>query len=367
VVGAGIIGLTTAFMLAERGHRVAVLDRDAPGCGASRAANGAITPYSDHGLSATVLELAEESLSRFPAHVARLKEVSNRLVDYDDTGVLQLALGDELDDLVRICEEMTAKGWPVRWLMPAELLELEPAVAREARGAIHYMHEARIDIDQLMRATAESVATLGCTISFPSQVVSVERGSGQQVEVSTTAGTASYDGVLVATGGGASSIEGLPDLKVGRVRGEIIEAVGAPYMLSHCLYRGDSFITPRRDGRLLLGTNYAWYSPDMDMCRETISVGGARRTLNAGAAILPALDSCEVRRVWKGWRPVTPDDLPVLGPASDANVVVADGFGGLGFTLSLAAARVVTDMLCGEGGRRYGDLAPLRVGLGNVE
>src|SRR5436305_8541767 len=76
VVGGGLIGLSAAWRLAQRGRRVAVVD-PAPASAASRAAAGMLAPVSEvrYG-EERLLALATESLDRYPAFVSELERVS---------------------------------------------------------------------------------------------------------------------------------------------------------------------------------------------------------------------------------------------------------------------------------------------------
>jgi glycine oxidase len=345
VVGAGIIGLTTAFELMMRGHDVVVYDREAPGAGTSIAANGAITPYSDETIPPTVVQLAEQSLRLYPSHVARLRDLSHTHVAYDEKGVLQVVLeSDDHDRASKHFGRMTSAGWPVKWLSSQEALNLERNLTPGASAAIHYISESRIDTAQIIEATIVSLRQLGCTFSYPTRVVRVSP-SRSYTRVETTAGSSTYDGAVIATGGNLQDIEHMPKIKIERIRGEIVEAIGPPGLIDACLYRGDAFITPRRDGRLLLGTSYVKHTHGMDTNRATVSIRGMRKTIEAAFTILPALDSCEVRRVWKGWRPTPIDGIPIIGRYEASNIVISDGYGGLGYTLALAAAKLATNLV----------------------
>ncbi len=73
VIGAGLIGLATAFELAERGATVRVYDRAEPGRAASWAGAGMLTPYAETLHDETLLELCATSLREYPAFVKRVE------------------------------------------------------------------------------------------------------------------------------------------------------------------------------------------------------------------------------------------------------------------------------------------------------
>jgi len=62
------------------------------------------------------------------------------------------------------------------------------------------------------------------------------------------------------------------------------------------------------------------------------------------------LQKCSSIRVWTGFRPATPDKLPLIGPSpEDSNVYLATGHEGLGITTSLGTAKLITAQLMGAG------------------
>jgi len=346
VVGAGIIGLTIALEAAVRGAEVVVVERHRPASGATAAANGALTPYSDHTATDFLSSLALESVKGYPAHLERLRTMTHLPVDVDNTGVLEVFLSPDEISVGRTSHAgMRAKNWPVSWLEPREALELEPALNTKVLGGLLYEVESAIDVAQLVRATLRALEMAGVTISFPTTVTSVMPIDSGGVAVTTTTGTFHCDRVVLCTGAESCPVAEMPRLLLRRVRGELLEAGGPPGLLRRCLYRGAGFITPRRDGRLLLGTSYEDHIPGMDENEATVSVSGAHQTLNATLEIVPALASCELRSFWKSWRPTTSDGLPVIGPYGSCDTLLAMGFGGLGFTLAVAAADLTVRML----------------------
>lgn len=365
VIGAGIIGLTTALELAIRGANVVVLDQVGPGTGASGAANGALTPHSDHSVPQTVSSWALESARRYPDHVRKLTALTGLRIDHDPGGVVEVFLNtDELEVGRRLFDSMKSHGWKVFWLTRAEVLSIEPAVNRRVVGGLLYCEESAIDVNQLMSATIRAGEILGVTGSWPVAVQGVAPTDSGMVNITTNVGTMECDAVVIASGSGPCAVHGMPTIRIRRIRGEILEASGPPGLIRHCLYRGDGFITPRRDGRLLLGTSYEEHYAGMDEDTSTVSIGGAIQTLVATTEVLPALRRCELRRSWKSWRPASPDGLPIVGSYGAPNIVLALGFGGLGFTLALTAAEAAaTIALSGNVAPQLGEFSPLRPGI----
>ena len=75
---------------------------------------------------------------------------------------------------------------------------------------------------------------------------------------------------------------------------------------------------------------------------------------------LPEMDDIEEVEVWYGWRPLTPDTLPIIGPSPRwQNLIVATGHGMLGMSLGPVTGKLVADMVAGNANQDY--LSALRV------
>lgn len=361
VVGGGIVGLSIGFELLNRGHGVRILDSKWPGSGASSAANGALTPYSDDSVSQAVVTLAEESVDQYPDRLERIRSVSGLPLDQDACGVLEVFRPAEVSHGRSRFEAMLGKGWPVEWLDRDQVSDLEPNVARDLDGGLFYKSESRIDVDQYLAAIISAVRLSGGVLASPVSVYSVERVRSGMIRVRSDLGEVDFDHVIVACGSGKCRIVGGPTVPIQRVKGEIVEVLCPPDLLSRPLYRGDSFITPRRDGRMLLGTNYEPHQEGMSESRTSASAQAVLRHLQSAIEILPGIGLGEVSRTWKGWRPATLDGCPALGASGVEGVHVALGFGGLGFTTAARVSQLIADLVEGvELPNVFNDFAPTR-------
>lgn len=338
VIGAGVIGLTAAFELAQGGQYVTVVDAGEPGHATSWAANGALTPFSDYGADAALAMLADEGLRRYPSLINHLEAVTGTRVELDGGGVLQVYLGSERHAGTAAFEQLVAAGIPVNWLSGAEARDLEPALTPEVSGAIHFTTEGRVNTRQLLSSLIQGVTTLGVRVLPRTTIVEIVSDHSHYGLVDGRGGLIGwYDAVIDCTGCGIWNSPLLHPFKIGRVRGEIIE-VASDIRLNRCLYRGHSFITPRRNGSLLLGTNYEAHRPGESEDEKAIRVSSALAKLVGAQELLPEVTHGDIVSFWRSWRPTTLDHKPILGSYKSANWILALGFGGLGITVAPAVA-----------------------------
>ena len=124
IVGGGVIGLASAWRLAQAGARVAVLEREArPPAGATRVAAGMLAPVGELTFGEPdLLELTLVASELYPAFVAELEGASGVATGYEVSGALHVALDrDEAEQLRRVHDLQRSMGLEAEWLAPARL------------------------------------------------------------------------------------------------------------------------------------------------------------------------------------------------------------------------------------------------------
>src|SRR5256714_757668 len=159
-VGAGIAGLAVAQRAATRGLRPLVLDRDAPGGGATHVAAGMLAPVSEAAFGGrALLDLNLAAAARYPDWIAELREATGRDAGYRRCGTLLVARDrDQAEALERELAFRREAGLGVERLRPSQARRLEPALAPQVRLALEASDDHAVD----PRALAEVlVAALG--------------------------------------------------------------------------------------------------------------------------------------------------------------------------------------------------------------
>jgi len=155
-----------------------------------------------------------------------------------------------------------------------------------------------------------------------------------------------YAGTVVLAAGAWSADLLKPlglSLAVKPVKGQMILVQGAPDLVRAVVQGGDTYLVPRADGRLLVGSTLE--DAGFDKSVTPAGVGGLAAR---GAAILPALGGLPLVGSWAGLRPGTPDRLPYLGRASMEGLIVATGHFRNGILLAPITAELVADLVAGR-------------------
>ncbi len=341
VIGGGIIGLTTAYFLADAGRRVEVLDKGEFGREASWAGAG-ILPPGDPAFAATPVDrLRAWGVSRFAAF----------------SGELQARTG--IDNGYRVCggiEFLTAEDryavelWQQQRIRCERLTDnrLEPRVRFVPdTEAWHLPDCAQVRNPWHLRALIAACQSAGVALTPHAEFRGWERtGNRVSAAILTNGERRSAGQFLLASGAWADAGLAALGVRLGvtPVRGQIVLFRCPQPPFTRVLMHGKRYLVPRADGRVLVGSTE---EPEAGFEKANTADGIADLTRFA-FDLCTALREAEIEQTWAGLRPGSPDGLPFLGPVPGVeNVFCAAGHFRAGVQLSLGTARLMTDLLTG--------------------
>jgi len=357
-----VIGCAVAFECARRGAQVQVVDRRRPGQGATQASAGMLAPYIE-GHSAALLDLAVRGLAAWDPFLAALGESGGTPPEYGRNGTLQAAFDEagagELQEQARLLE---SAGVPHRRLCADDARALEPALSPDVRAALEIPVHGYVSPAGLIDALVAAGARLGASFT-QANVLGVE-AAGPGVSVTTDAGRIEGDAAVVATGSWTAELarraDGAAALPVRPVKGQLIQLRTPEPVALRVLWGPDCYMVPRRDGSMLVGATAEDAGFD-----ERPTVCGIRALTTAASKLVPALGDATFEAVRVGLRPVTEDELPIVGPSSLLDhVYYATGHYRNGVLLSPLTARLVADLVLDQrAGAGLEPMRPARFGL----
>jgi glycine oxidase len=356
VIGAGVVGLASAWSIASRGMSVAVVDPE-PGQGASWAAAGMLAPVSEvhHGEEA-LLALTLESAQLWPTFATELARATGREIGYRTTGTLVVAADDgDRAWAHELYEFQRTLGLDVEWLTGRRARQREAAVAPGVRGAIWASGDHQVD-NRLLVAALLAAATDAGAVIHRQRAAALECTAGVVSGVALEAGTTLVaPAVVLAAGTWSAQLDGLPPGAVPPVRpvkGQILRLsprAGAPVLGTTVrgLVRGSSvYIVPRQDGTVVVGATVEERGFD-----TTVTAGAVYELLRDAHRVVPGLTEMVLSEAGAGLRPGSPDNAPIVGRPSVTGVdglVVATGHYRQGILLAPLTARAVAAMVGGE-------------------
>ena len=369
VVGAGVIGLSAAWELANAGCEVEVFD-DAPALGASFAAAGMLAPISETAAGEVeVLRFGLWSLSLWPDFADRLEEASGSAIGLRSVGTLVVAVdADDARELRRFTARLAAQdlatpGHGVTVLTSREARTVEPALSSRLVAAVSVAGDHSVDNRALTAALLGAVTGAGVRLHRERVGVVTAKGRAVGVRGLPDGRTWRADVVVVAAGVGSAGVEGVPDGCLPRIRpvkGQILRLQGQPGLLSHTVRAqvgGQSvYLVPRADGGLVVGAT------SEDIGSDTrVTAGAVHELLRRAIAVVPEVTELELVEATARLRPATADNIPVVGRTGVEGLLVASGHYRGGVLMAPATAAAVTDLVLGRPGSPLVEaLSPLR-------
>jgi glycine oxidase len=326
VAGAGIIGLSIAWRLAQAGFRVLVKDAGRLAGESSWAGAGMLTPAGEFRDESRWTRLAIESLAEYGAYVAELTAATGVAIDFRVAGTLELACtAEEAAELNR------ARPAGIR----VEAVTLEEARARAPIGAAGIAaakwipNEAAVDPRHVCAALTATCRALG-------------------VEFEENAPLRRIDGpAVIAAGAWANTVEGLGAApRAFAVKGHLLGYHCAPGSLGPIVRRGHYYALQRANGFTIFGSD-----EQRDVWTRDVEPAYVEHLAKAAAAMLPGLLARRPDEAWCGLRPWSEAVEPVVEQLPGREVWLAYGHYRNGILLAATTGRMIAESVSASLGR----------------
>jgi glycine/D-amino acid oxidase-like deaminating enzyme len=342
IVGAGIVGAACALECAEAGLKVAVIEADIIGGGATAAGMGHIVAMDDSE--------AQFALTRYSQQLWNaLRPELPRNVEFEATGTIWVAVDEEEMAAVRKKHVyFSAQRVPAEMLDVATLAEAEPNLRKGLVGGLLVPEDGVVYPPAAARWLAERAQDRGATL-VRGRAIRLRGGA-----VKLADGTMVSGGLMV-NAAGTWAPELTPGLEIRRRKGHLVitdrypgfvrhQLVELGYLKSAYSVTSDSFafnVQPRATGQVLIGSSRQ-YGAEQSSIDHRIVAGMVARACE----YIPGLAKTAAIRCWTGFRAATPDKLPLIGPSIvDDRLWLATGHEGLGITTSLGTAKLLVDQI----------------------
>jgi len=345
IVGAGIVGAACADAFAGRGLRVAVVDRDVVGSGATAAGMGHIVVMDDSDAQFALTSYSQQLWQQ-------LRPELPDDVEYEQAGTIWVAADEEeMTEVLRKREYYQRRGVAVEVMDARQLKEAEPNLRDGLAGGLLVSGDAVLYPPCAARFLIGRAQQRGAKLKLGASVVQISEGSVRLNDSQEIAG-----GIIV-NASGANAAELTAGIDVKKRKGHLVITDRYPGFLRHQLVElgylksahsvsRDSVafnVQPRRTGQILIGSSRQ-YGAEHKEVDQVMLANMVRRAQE----YMPAIGSMSAVRVWTGFRAATPDKLPLIGLCPGyKSVFLATGHEGLGITTSLGTARLLVDQVTG--------------------
>jgi glycine/D-amino acid oxidase-like deaminating enzyme len=356
VIGAGAVGAACAYHLAAAGLGVTVVDRGSVAGGTTGAGEGNIL-VSDKA-PGPELELALLSLRvwrELPAAVSDAAELDPK------GGLVVAATAGELAGLTTLADAQRVAGVEAVPVAPERLTELEPELAADLAGGMLYPQDMQV---QPMLAAAHLIAAAtrhGARVSLNEPVTGLLRAGERVTGVRTSRGAIAAGAVVNAAGvwgGEIASLAGV-ELPVLPRRGFILVTEPVGPLIRHKVYAasyvGDVLgssegletspvIEGTASGTVLIGSSRERVGFD-----TRLSMTALAQMARQAIRLVPVLGRVRALRAYLGFRPYSPDHLPMIGADGRApGLFHACGHEGAGIGLSAATGLLLAEQVTGR-------------------
>ena len=345
VIGAGAVGSSVAYYASRDGLSVALLDENAISSGASAHATGFLSNTYDYDPGNNINDLLFESSKLFDQDVPRINELSG----IDCLSVvkpgLRLALTESEIETLKERANFTSvrQRYPFYFMSGEETRKLDNRLSHNILAAGYIPLETQIDSYKFTLALAVSAEKQGTDI-YQRKAVGLIKNNDRVIGVTCQSGKIYGDNIVVCSGIGSNPL--LQELGLGininPLKGQSIRMSysGEPLGFHfggveswHLIHRGDDLISAGSTSEF---NNYD--EPPNHKATETI--------LNWVMSVMPCLEDARIVETMYGFRPMSPDNLPIVGALPTLKgIYLAIGHGHKGIHLSLVTGEIIKSLL----------------------
>jgi D-amino-acid dehydrogenase len=405
IIGGGVIGVCSAYYLAQKGLKVALIEKEEIASGCSYGNGGLIVPshampLASPGALGNGLRWMLDSQSPFYikprldldlirwlvgfAVASRPTKMPRSLPVLRDLLFASRLLYDELAQSAGFDFGFSGKGSllvclskdalehekeethlferfeiPFKVLGQDEVHEIEPALLPQVIGGIYYPRDGHIDPARFVIGLAEKVEDLGAQVWTKTEAIKLETSQGRITTVHTTRGVLHPRQVVLATGSWSPEVAHGLNLRIpiqpAKGYSVTVEKPTVTPKLPLLFSEAGVVVNPLAASLRIAGT--------LELAGMDFSFNSRRieAIQKSARAYLPGLDTAKVIEIWRGLRPCTPDGLPIICRSKDfSNLIIAAGHAMLGMSLGPITGKLVSQLVLGE--KTELNVAPLAVG-----
>ncbi len=323
IIGGGIVALAIAIELKLKGLSVTILSRNLKQA-ASHAAAGMLAPEAEN-LSGAMLDLGIKSRNLYPEWVNKLEQLTGENVGYWPCGILAPLYE----------QDNTTKGI---WLDREAIKYYQTGLGEDVVGGYWYPDDGQVDNRALIKALLQAAQILGIDLREGVAVEAIQQRNGQVVCVRTNQGELVAEKYILATGAWASQLLLLP---IRPVKGQMLALkMPADKQLHRVLFGPSTYLVPRQDGRLIIGAT----SEEVGFTADN-TPKGIKTLIDRAIRLYPEVENYPIEEFWWGYRPGTPDEMPILGASQCDNLILATGHYRNGILLAPITAALISKLI----------------------
>lgn len=392
VLGAGIVGLSVAVQLAQRGVKVKVIDKGEAGFGCSYGNAGWMTPCFAMPLPQPGLFFKSLKWLLDPAGPFYIKPTLNPLLFkwlisfmqsmndkkmkqsievltqvsveslrfYEKLAVMHPEMNFEKKGLLMVSateagykgaveelELMAPHGITGKKMSGEEVAAFEPGFKKKLRGGVHFTEEAHAEPLLTVQALKKLLESLGGEVVSGAEIFGFQIENSRITAVNTTKGDFCAPQIVLALGTWSRQMSRALDVNIPILGGKgyslIVEDFAQKPKVPIMIIEKKIAITPRQNSLRLAGT-LELVDGDYSITKRRVQA-----ILDGSQEYLHLPEKPVIKEIWRGLRPCTPDGVPMIGfSKKHKNLFYCTGHQMLGLQSAPGTARLAAELLLGE-------------------
>jgi glycine/D-amino acid oxidase-like deaminating enzyme len=310
VIGGGVIGLATAIELRLLGAAVTILSKDFKAA-AGHAAAGMLAPQAERIAPGAMWDLCLASRDLYPEWIAKIEAISGIDAGYWQCGIL--------------APYYTELEPSPDWMDARSIRHHQADLGEAVVGGYHYPAEGQVDNRALMRSLLIASQSLGVKFGDGIEIVNIHQHHGRVTHLETNKGDIRAHHYILTTGAWSQQLLAIP----------VVPRKGQ--MLSVLVPIEQRDRLPLQ--QVLFGEEiYIGFAPSN-------TLKGVKQLMTDAMRLFPPLQQFPLLETWWGYRPATPDELPILGASAAKNFTMATGHYRNGILLTPITAKLIADLV----------------------
>src|SRR3989338_2972863 len=350
IIGAGIIGLSISYYLKKNNFGsfdVVVIEKDKAGMEASFASAGMLAAQSEFEFYETFMDFCIKSRSMYPDFCKDIETASGINAEYKKSGMIRPALNEEHETHFKQNYEWQKNhGFEIEFLSGDELRNIEPKLSQKIISGLYTKNDGQVNNRKLMEALIIVNKKINNKIIENTEVKDYLIKNNKVNGVKTKNGNFSADVVVNAAGAWSSLISPklIPNFEVKPVRGQIVSLQANKKILDKVIFASvlgkGGYIVPRKDNTIILGSTVEDVGFEKNTTKE-----GINSILKNCFDIIPELKNLKIIDKYCGFRPISSDNLPIMGKTRIENLILATAHYRNGILLAPITAKAVTEII----------------------
>ncbi|MBD2179164.1 glycine oxidase ThiO [Pseudanabaena sp. FACHB-1998] len=327
IIGGGIIGLSTAIALSQKGASVTIVESGICGQGATWAAAGMLAPEAER-LEGDLLTFGIRSREMYPQWIANLMRLSGQDCGYWCCGMIAPVLTES--DRLEISQHP-------KYIDQIETHRKQSGLGKSVLGSLWLPEDGQVNNRKLTQALLTAARSLSIKILEGTTVYQIERDHQRVTHLETSAGKMQSDRYVLATGAWTRALMPLP---IKPIKGQMISVLDRDRLLQRVIYAPSCYIVPRQDGTIVIGATV-----EDNGFSQGNTAAGVAQLLNRAIAVYPAIANMPITETWWGFRPHAPNEIPLLGASDYENLILATGHYRNGILFAPLTAKWISDYI----------------------